>query len=64
MITYLGQLLKDKNILCMATDLNPMAVTCTMETAKLNHVHALEVIRTDIVQGLEDRLQVCCWMYN
>ncbi|EDV23508.1 uncharacterized protein TRIADDRAFT_50516 [Trichoplax adhaerens] len=40
----------------MATDINPIAANCTIDTAKLNEMPQCEVIITDLVSGLKDRL--------
>lgn len=66
-ITYLSQLLKQgqqegelgedcSSCIAIATDINERAVDVTKRTAAANHV-TVEVVETDLVSGLEERLQ-------
>lgn len=43
-------------VMSFATDLNPQALDCTMETARLNNVE-IQAVRTDLETGL-DHLKV------
>lgn len=53
-ITYLGQLLQSLghfNFALMATDINPHALRCTKQTAKVNEV-PVEAVRCSLLSGL------------
>lgn len=65
-ITFLGALLDDRPPLLLATDVNPQAAQCTAETAQRNSITSLQVVRTDIVNGLLPRLagQVDILIFN
>ncbi|KAJ1673574.1 HemK methyltransferase member 2 [Spiromyces aspiralis] len=56
--TFLGQLLEGARPCIWATDINPAANRCTLETGRVNGVRAgLEAVQTSLARGLAGRMR-------
>ncbi|KDO17024.1 methylase [Saprolegnia parasitica CBS 223.65] len=54
----------DQPALLLAVDINDEATACTKETARLNAIHNIEIVRMDLLTQLQLRHQVDVLLFN